>query len=67
MNPETETNMETTTGETLVKGAIGLMAAAQGVAINNLKDVNVVLQTVSLTLGIIVAATAVVSIVRKWK
>lgn len=67
MNPDIDNDMETTTGGTLVKGVIGLIAAAQGVAINNLKDVNVVLQTISLTLGIVVATAAVISIVRNWK
>lgn len=51
----------------VVKGTIGLLALGQGVAINNLKDVNVILQTVSLTLGIVVALAAIVSIVRKKK
>ena len=67
MSEELQDDMETTTGGTLVKGVVGLLAAGGGVVINNLKDVNVVLQTVSLTLGIVVATAAVVSIVRKWK
>jgi len=52
---------------TISKGTIGVLAALQGVVINNLKDANVVLQTVSLTLGIIVALAAIISIVRKKK
>lgn len=61
--------METGTGiaVTIIKGAVGVLAVMQGVIINNLKDVNVVLQTVSLTLGIVVALTAIASILRKKK
>jgi hypothetical protein len=61
--------MEAGTGiaATIGKGVVGVIAALQGVIINNLKDVNVVLQTVSLTLGIVVALTAIASILRKKK
>ena len=52
---------------TAIKGGVGLIGVVQGVVINNLKDVNVVLQTVSLVLGIIVALAAIVSIVRGKK
>jgi hypothetical protein len=61
--------METGTGmtATISKGIIGIIGAAQGVVINNLKDVNVVLQTVSLVLGIIVATAAIASILKGKK
>jgi hypothetical protein len=61
--------METSTGiaAVAIKGSVGLIGVVQGIVINNLKDVNVVLQTISLTLGIIVALAAVVSIVMKRK
>lgn len=59
--------MDTGTGiaATISKGAVGVIAALQGVVINNLKDVNVVLQTISLILGIVVAFAAIASIIRK--
>lgn len=57
--------METGIGAIAAKAGIGLLGLAQGVVINNLKDANVVLQTVSLTLGIFVAGAAIWALFRK--
>lgn len=59
--------METGAEGVAGKAVGGLLGLTQGIVISNLKDVNVVLQTVSLALGIIIAIAAIWALFRRKK